>query len=468
MSAPGDRGDAGGAGAGGAADGEDLVGLGRAVLERARRGDQAEVVLGRASSTSVRVHDGEVESFTSADTSGAGVRVIRDGRVGFAHCGSLDPDVLIATLEEAADNATFGEVDEFNALVSPDGITPVRRDAWSPAVIDLPVESKIELALDLERRVVAADPRIRGARTTAFGDSWGESAIVSTSGIVGFDRGASCSVATQPMAEADGETQIGFAHDSTRDPAELDLDRVVAEAADRATRLLGARSPASARLTIVLEPRLAITLLGVVSGMLAGDSVAKGRSPFAERRGEVIASPSVTLVDDPTRPESLGSEEIDGEGLACRANVLIDGGVLVDFLRDGYVGRRTGEGSTASAVRGTRSLPGVGAQVLVMEPGSRSADELLASVDNGVMVNSFTGLHSGVNAVSGDFSVGADGVMIRDGALAEPVRELTIASTLQRLLLGVSDVGDDAQWLSSGHRGCSLVIDDVSVSGSGS
>ncbi len=249
------------------------------------------MLLGRASSTSVRVHDGEVESFTSADTSGAGVRVIRDGRVGFAHCGSLDPDVLLATLDEAADNATFGEVDEFNALVSPDGVAPVRRDAWSPAVLELPVESKIELALDLERRVLAADPRIRGARTTAFGDSWGESAIVSTSGIVGFDRGASCSVATQPMAEADGETQIGFAHDATRDPAELDLDRVVAEAADRATRLLGARSPASARLTIVLEPRLAITLLGVVSGMLAGDSVAKGRSPFAERRGEVIAVP---------------------------------------------------------------------------------------------------------------------------------------------------------------------------------
>lgn len=446
----------------------DLVELGHSLLARARPGDQVEVLLGRSGSTSVRVHDGTVESFTSADSSGAGIRVIRDGRVGFAHCGSLEREVLAATLDEATDNVGFGEPDEFNALVEPDEVPPVQRDAWAPAALALPVESKIELALELERRVLTADTRIRGARTTAFGDSWGESVIVSTTGIEGVDRGVSCSVATQPMAEADGETQIGFAHDAARDPAELDLDRVASEAAERATRLLGATSPPSGRLTIVLEPRLAVTLLGVVTAMLAGDAVAKGRSPFAERRGEAVAAPSVTLVDDPTRPESLGSEEIDGEGLACRRNVLIDRGVLVDFLRDGYVGRRTGEGSTASAVRSLRSLPGVGAQVLVMEPGDRPATELLASIGHGLMVNSFAGLHSGVNAVSGDFSVGADGVMIRDGSLAEPVRELTVASTLQRLLLGVTEVGGDAEWLASGHRGCSLVIDDVSVSGSGS
>jgi PmbA protein len=332
-------------------------------------------------------------------------------------------------------------------------------------VVSNPVDRKVELALDLERRVLGIDPRVTGARSTAFGDAWGESAIVSTAGIRRTDRGASCSVSTQPLARHEGETQAGSAHDGGRDPSALDLDRVAHEAVERATRLLGATKPPSGRLTVVLEPRLALTLLGIVSGMLAGDVVLKGRSPFGDRQGEQIASPLLSLTDDPTRTESLGSEEIDGEGLACRPNDLIVDGVLSGFLRDSYTGRRTGLGSTASAVRGTRSLPGVGAQVLVMRPGDRSLDDLVASTDLGLFVNSFTGLHSGVNAVSGDFSVGADGLMIRGGSIAEPVRELTLASTVQRLLLDIAEVGADLEWLPSGHGAASLVIPDVAVSG---
>ena len=245
----------------------------------------------------------------------------------------------------------------------------------------------------------------------------------------------------------------------------FDLDSVAAEAVDRATRLLGATKPPSGRMTIVLEPRLAATLLGIVSSMLSGDVVLKGRSPFADRVGEQIASDLVSLVDDPTRSESLGADEFDGEGLACRRNDLIRDGVLGGFLQNSYTGRRSGTASTGSAVRGTRSLPGVGAQVLVMSPGRRSFADLVASIDLGLYVGSFTGLHSGVNPVSGDFSVGADGLMIRGGAISEPVKEITLGSTLQRLLLDVAEVGGDFEWLPGGDGACSLVIGDVSVSG---
>ncbi len=444
---------------------DDLVELARSLVERAAPGEQVEVLLGRASSTSVRVYDGAVESLTSADTSGAGIRVIRDGRLGFAHCGSLDPRVLDETLAEARDNAGFGEPDEYNGLAEPDGVDVVERDAWSELVVATPADRKVELALELERRVRGIDPRVVGARTTSYGDAWGESVIVSTAGVERSDRGASCSIATQPLARDGDETQTGFGHDAGRDPDALDLDRVAAEAVDRATRLLGATKPASGRMTILLEPRLALTLLGVVSGMVSADAVQRGRSPFADRVGEQVASPLLTLVDDPTRSESLGSEEFDGEGLACRPNDLIVDGVLAGFLHDSYTARRAGTSSTASAVRGTRSLPGVGAQLLVMSPGTRSFDELVSSIDHGLYVNSFAGMHSGVNPVSGDFSVGADGIEIRDGALAGPVRELTLASTLQRLLLDVREVGGDFEWLTSGHGAASLVIDDVSISG---
>jgi PmbA protein len=242
--------------------------------------------------------------------------------------------------------------------------------------------------------------------------------------------------------------------------------RTAAEAVERATRLLGATKPASSKRTILLEPRLASMLLGIVSGMLCGDAVVKGRSPFADRVGEQVAATGLTLVDDPTRTESLAADRFDGEGLACRRNPLIADGVLQGFLHDSYTARRSGTTSTGSAVRGTRSLPGVGAQLLVMEPGTRSFDELVASIDHGLFVTSFAGLHSGVNPTSGDFSVGADGVLISGGELAGPAREMTVASTLQRLLLDIREVGGDFEWLAGGDGVCSRVIDDVSVAGS--
>ena len=443
----------------------DLVDLARRVVADAGPGEQVEVMVSRRTSTTVKAYDGEVESLTSADSSGAGVRVIRDGRQGFAHCGSLDAEVLRETLDEARNNATFAEPDEFNGLAVPDGVESIPHDQWSEAVVEFAADRKIDLALDLERRVRGLDPRITGVRSTSYGDGWGEIALVSSIGIEVTDRGSSCSISTQPLARDGDETQTGWSVDVSRDPDALDLEHVAAEAVDRATRLLGATKPPSARMTVVLEPRLAITLLGIVSGMLSAEVVLKGRSPFVDRVGETVGSSVLTLIDDPTRQESIGAEQYDGEGLACRANPLIIDGVLQGFLHDSYTGRRSGTASTGSAIRGARSLPGVGAQLLVMSPGSRSFDELVASIDHGLYVGSLTGLHSGVNRVSGDFSVGADGIMIRGGAMAEPVRELTLGSTLQRLLLDVVEVGGDFEWLPGGDGGASLVIADVSVSG---
>jgi PmbA protein len=199
--------------------------------------------------------------------------------------------------------------------------------------------------------------------------------------------------------------------------------------------------------------------------MLSAESVQKGRSPFADRLGERIASPLVELIDDPTRSASLAAEEHDGEGLACRANPLLAAGVLQGFLYDATTARRGGTASTGSAVRSARGLPTPGPQLLVLEPGTTPAEQLRRGLPLALAVESFSGLHSGVNPVSGDFSVGAEGVMIRDGELAEPVRELTLASTLQRLLLGVVAVGDDFEWLPSGNGAATLCIEDVSVSG---
>jgi PmbA protein len=267
------------------------------------------------------------------------------------------------------------------------------------------------------------------------------------------------------LASEGAETKTGYGVSVGREPDDVDLDQAAEDAVERATRLLGAVQPGSGSVTLVLEPRMAATLLGVVAGTLNGESVLKGRSPFADRVGEPIASPLLTLVDDPTDPLSLGADSHDGEGLATRRVPLIVEGVLQGFLHNTMTGRRAGVPSTASAVRGYRSTPGVGAQALAVATGAGNLDDLIAAVDHGVLVQSMTGLHSGVNPVSGDFSVAVEGLMVRRGQRAEPIREATIASTLQRLLLDVNAVGGEREWTPGGTGAAALVIPGVMLSG---
>lgn len=447
---------------------EELLGLADELVARARPGEQVEVAVSDGNSTSVRVYDGAVESFTSASSQGVGIRVIIDGREGFASAGTLAPDVLDQTLADARDNAEFAQADEFAGVAEPDGVEAVDIDLWRDEVLAMPTQDKIDLAIELERRVRSADPRISGVRTASFGDSAAVFALASSSGIRAATRATSASLGVQALADdSDGRTQTGYAYDAARAASALDLDDVVGRAVSQAVDLLGSTKPPSAKVSLVLDPRQTATVLGLVSGTLSADRILKKRSMFVDRVGEQVGSSLLTMYDDPTDPDSLGAESHDGEGLACRRVPLISDGRLEGFVYDAYNGRKAGRASTGSAIRGTRGLPSPGVHALHVDPGSGGGlEELIAAVDLGVLVFSLTGLHSGVNPVSGDFSVGVEGRMIRDGQLAEPIGECTAGSTLQRLLLDITAIGSDVTHLPNGVSAPSMVISDVMLSGS--
>jgi PmbA protein len=447
-------------------DMSELLDLAAKVAGAAGAGEQVEAFVGRSISTSVKVHGGAVESLTQATSAGIGVRVVEEGRQGFAWAGSLDDEVIAEVLAEARDNVRYAQPEPWVGLAEPDGVEPPPIDLWREGQAAQPTERKVDMALELERAVRARDPRISGVRTAQWADGAGEGAVATSTGIAVAGRSTFCHLSVQALARGpDDETKTGYGVSVGREPDDLDLDEAADEAVDRATRLLGAVQPESGSVTLVLEPRMAATLLGVVAGTFNGESVLKQRSPFADRVGEPIASPVITLVDDPTDPMSLGADSHDGEGLATRRVPLIVDGVLQGFLHNTMTGRRAGVPSTASAVRGYRSTPGVGTQALALATGKGSLDDLVAAVDHGILVQSMTGLHSGVNPVSGDFSVGVEGLMLRGGQRAEPIREATIASTLQRLLLDVSAVGGEREWTPGGTGAAALVIPGVTLSG---
>ena len=444
---------------------EELLEIADRIVGWGRDGEQIEAIVGHGSETEVRVYEGEIESLSVAESQGVGIRVIAGGRQGFAHAGTLDPDVLGETLAEARDNAVFGSPDEFFGLAEPDGVAPPELDLYNEALLEFSTEAKIELALELERAVRAGDPRIVGVESADYADVVGADAIATTTGIRSSGRDTSCYLTAYSLASEGDETQTGFGFSVGREPSTLDVAVAAADAVERATRMLGAVQPPSERVTVVLDPFVSAQFLGIIGSTMSGEAVLKGRSLFADRLGDQVAASAITLVDDPTNPEAFTASDADGEGLATRRNQLIGGGQLERFLHNSYTGRRSGTASTGSAVRSYASTPGVGCQALSLLPGDRSPAELIAGIDNGVLVQGVSGLHSGVNPVSGDFSTGAEGLRIRNGELAEPIREITIASTLQRMLLDVMAVGSDLTWLPMSAAGVSLVVAEVTMSG---
>jgi PmbA protein len=448
----------------------ELLALAEKVVAEARPGEQLEVYVASSRRTTARVRGGELEALESAANAGVGVRVVVDGRQGFASTGSLEASSVAAALADARDNVAFAEPDDANGLAEPDGVEPVSLPGPDAALAALSADRRVELAVAVERAALAADARISGVRMVEWSDAVGSVALASTTGVRAHDRSSRWSAMADLLATDGDETQeahavrVGRRFDEVEDGALL--AEVGREAAERAVALLGATQPRSRRCAVVLDPHVAASFLSLIGATLVGDAVLKGRSPFAERVGDAVASPLLSLVDDPTDPRSPGARRFDGEGRATRRNVLLGDAVLHGFLQSTWSARKAGAAPTGSAVRDYGSTPRGGTQALVLGLGDVPEAELVRRVGDGIWVQTVSGLHSGTNTVSGDFSVGITGRAIRDGELAEPVREATIASTLQRMLLDVVGVSSERVWLPGGTGAAALAIDGVSLSGS--
>jgi PmbA protein len=446
-----------------------LIDVARRIAAGARDGEQVEAYVARTRECDVKVHDGNVESLVVAERAGVGVRLVVDGRQGFAWVGSLEESVVAEALLEARDNATFATADSFAGVASADDVagTVASLDLWRDDVSSTSANEKVELALAVEAATLAADPRVRAVESASYGDAATETAIATSTGVEAATARTTCSVATFALAGDGAETRTGYGFSAGRSFADLDVDTAAADASTRAVRLLGSIQPRSCRLAVVLDPLVTRSLLAIVGAALGGEAIVKGRSMFVGRSGEQVAAPRVTLVDDPVDSGAFGASTHDAEGVPARRVELIVDGVLEGVLHNLYTGRRAASGTTGSAVRGGyATTPGTGARALTLTPGPRTVDEILATAGEALYVQSVSGLHSGTNPISGDFSVGAEGLMVRDGALAEPVREVTIASTLPRMLHDVVEIGSDRVWLPGGAAGMTLLVDGMSVSGS--
>jgi PmbA protein len=401
----------------------------------------------------IRVFGGEVESLTDSGERGVGVRTWIGGRVGYAYGTDLSDEGVAGIAADSAEAARVADPDEFAAPPEANGATPPEIPGlFDPALAEWSTERTVELAKEVEA-AANADERIANVETAVYVDESSSIALASSTGLEGSAEATTCYAYVQAIAAAGEDKQTGLGFGMGRAPDALDAEAIGREAAERAGSLLGAAKPESRTCPVVLDETVAASFFGFIGGLLCADAVQRGRSPFAGRLGEEIGSAALTITDDALDPEGLASAPFDGEGMPHATLPLIAAGRLEAYLHDTYTARREGGDarSTASAERSSyRGAPSVGTSNLVVAIGQLSFEELLREAGEGMFVTDVAGLHSGVNPVSGTFSVGATGRLIEGGELAAPASEFTIASDLPAMLGAVKATGAGARWVPFG------------------
>jgi len=427
----------------------DLLDLCRSAVREVAGDEGVEAYASEVRRTEVKAREGQIESLAFAETRGVGVRVVSGSKLGYAYAADPSAEEVAAAVARARANAAIASPDEGNAL--PDAArVEAMASLFRPGQASLATERKVALALDLDRVATRSDPTVRSLERASYGDAVSRVAIASTTGIEQEYERTDCWCAVSALATSGDETQTGFAVRQARELGELEWLDCATEAVHRASRLLGARKPSTEVVPVVLDQHAAAAFLGVLVGALSAEAVQKGRSLFAGRAGEVVGSDAVTLVDDGRLLEGPAAAPFDDEGVRTRQTSLIQRGRLAGFLHNTSTARRGRTLSTGNAGRaGYRSPPGVSPTNLLLQPGRLDLGALLARAEGGVYVQDVTGVHSGANPVSGQFSVGATGLRVSGGALGEPLREMTIASTLLDMLAGVAATGSEVRFLGS-------------------
>jgi PmbA protein len=434
-----------------------------AIAKRAGAGE-AEAYAERTRESSVKVRDGNVEELHQATSKGIGLRVFAGGRLGFSYGTDFSRDGLRQLARNALALAKGAAKDELNELPRGKSLGRGPEGAYDPAIEDIDPAWKLRVARAAEHAAAQVDRRVHKFDSTGAGDYLSRSAIASSRGAAGESRASYAYVYCSPVAEADGQLQTASWSDTRRRLSELQApDEIGRIAAQRAARMLGARKVKTQKAAIILEPQQAAGFFGGLAGAVNGDLVHKKSSFLARMLGKQIASEQVTLADDATLSGGLATRPFDGEGVVSQRTLVIDRGVLKNFLYDTYTARKTGARSTGNAARSWASLPHIGTSNFVVERGASSPDDIVRQTKRGLLVTAMLG--SGANVVTGEYSRGANGLWIEDGQIAHAVQEVTVSGALLDLLRSIDAVGSDLE-LRSSHAAPTLRIAEAMISGS--
>jgi PmbA protein len=425
----------------------------------------AECTLAEGEEFSAQVRMRALETLKDAGSRRAGLRVLIGKRVGSAHTSDLSRAGIGQMVESALAVAAISTEDPYADLPESSelGSLAGALRLYSDDIHKFDTAARIQAAIDAEEAALAWDPRITNSEGASFSAYAGERVFANSRGFAGSYRTSSCSLSATPVArqgdsmERDYWYSLARSHSNLESPAEVGR-----RAAERTIRRLGARKVPTQKAPVIFDPITARSLLGNIFEAVEGDAIYRKASFLAGQLGERVASENVTVIDDGGLAGLFGTSPFDDEGVPSRRTVVIDRGVLRSYLLNTYTARKLGLRTTGNAARGVTGNAGVGHGNFFLEQGQRPPEEIIRGIRRGLYVTELIG--HGVNIVTGDYSRGAAGLWIENGEFAYPVSEITIAATLQQMLMDVEAAGSDLEFRGS-VASPTLLIREMTVSG---
>lgn len=429
---------------------EELVSFGRK-----KGATQIEVSIGQGSEFSLDVREGEVERLVEAGSKGLSLRLFVDGKMARASSSDLSKDTLEKLVENAIERAKLSSADPLAGLPEKEAISVdiEKLKLWDPAILELQPEKKIAAAKEIEK-ICLADKRVKKSFGASYGTYTGETFLANSNGFSGSYKRTACSSGVYLQAGEEPNLFDEGWNDSSRILAKLESPEEIAKKAiHRVTRLIGGKKVETQNVPVVFESPMTASLLSFLFNCINGNSIYLKQSFLAGKIGEKVGNDLVTVIDDGLIPGAAGSKPFDGEGVPTRKTVVIENGVLKNYLMDTYAGKKLNMKSTGNSS---------GANNFYLAPGTSTPEEIIKSVDKGLFLTGTIGF--GLVPTTGDISRGAFGLWIEKGELTYPVAEITFSGNLGQLLKGIEMVGNDVKFKDS-ITGPTIKVAEMTVGG---
>ena len=429
--------------------------------------DEVEAFLVKNKQLDIEIYKGEIDKYSLAESGGLSFRGSSQGKMGYSYTERLEESALDSLVDEALENSKYieGSDDEiiFSGSESYEEI-----NHYDDSLNQVPTQDKINFLINLEKEAYSLDERVFAVNACAYQEFEGERYLVNSKGLDLHDKSNGGAAYISVVVKDNEDTKTGISYRIFYDFSSLDYKEIAKEAVDRATSMLGASNIKSGNYPIIIENTTFANLLSAFTPIFSSDNVQKGLSLLKGKLGEEIASPLLTIVDDPFLKGGFASRNFDDEGTASTFKTIVDNGKLVSFAYNWKTANREGVASTGHASRSYKGPISIAPTNLYVVNGDLDLDEMMALADKGLLINNLEGLHSGLNPVSGDFSLSASGYEIKDGKKARPVNQITIAGNLYEVFKNIVAVGNDLKFglPSNGYIGSpSILVKSLAVSG---
>jgi PmbA protein len=436
----------------------DLQQLAQDVLNRALKAGatDAEAVVYEGDEFGAKVRLGQVETLKESGSRAVGLRVFIGQRTASTSSSDFSSESIERLVDGAITLARITSEDPFAGLPEPEEFGKLEGDLklYFDDVNELPPSERIEIARRAEAAAMAYDTRIQNSGGADFDTATSHKILMNSRGFTGEYRRSYCDFSVSPIAiDEKGGMQRNYWYSISRTAKKLESPEAIGqEAARRTLSRLGARQVKTQKAPVVFSPEISRSIIGNIFDAANGDAIYRHATFFADMLGQQVAGENITVVDDGTMIidgiGGFGTSPFDGEGLPSRRTVLVENGILKNYVMNTYTARKLGMKSTGNASRGLAGNPGIGAGNFYLEPGTLTPEQIIGDVKDGLYVTETMGF--GVNLVTGDYSQGASGVWIENGELAYPVEEITIAGNLKDMYRNIAAIGNDLVFRGSG------------------